>query len=891
MNTRSIRARIKPWVMLLPLIGSVVGPRTADAETPGAHIYDIVPLTREACTITIPSGDILACAGQEITATAELVCGEGYDRVNDPHWYLGNLPIGTGDQVTFSPTVGVHNLRVRCGSCEDQVVLTVLAAADCILTPGLDAAFSDDSTEATTGVFLQVNLVSVNPGSFGELKYLMRPFTVSAHESLSTGQITLSAIGDSLEVYEMDGTSVSLPAAYDVADLPKTVLANAPQVGEATLVATYSESALLAGVLEDEVKVRMGVFPGLAGGALADYPHFEFVNAINDSEIVQTALDPTRHAERAGLPYRAYVVAHRTPAEWAADNSLTDASGGFEAAAVTAGSIADNTLDVWTSGQNGGVDLGVPYDVVYDFGLDGTLDPGDLIDGLSASEAGFYLVRDLSLAGPHAVTQILYSGGTWLGQKTYYPSDIGSMGALPLVVISHGNGHVYTWYDYLGTHLASYGYVVMSHQNNTQPGIESASTTTLTNTDYILSNLGTIGGGVLNGHIDTSRIIWIGHSRGGEGVVRAYDRLYDGSYLPASYDVSDIICVSSIAPTVFLGTATTHPHEVDYHMIAGAADGDVTGGPDNPIAQHMRIPQAASGNVQVTYVQGADHNDFNCCGVDDAIGPSLIGRPEAQRVAKSYYLPLVKHYAEGNVPAEEYFTRAYAGFHPSGIADNVIVANTYREALSSPRFVIDDFDSQLGTGVSSSGGAVTFDVSNITEGTKDDNNTSFTWAVTDPMNGMCMRSAGDPYSGGVVFDWTVGQSRFMEFEVVPGERDFSDDAYLSFRACQGTRHTETVALASTLSFTVTLRDGGGTTSSVDIASYGPLTRPYLRSGVGTGSGWANEFNTLRIRLCDFENDGSGIDLTDIEAVRFEFGAPAGSERGRVGIDDVELTKN
>ena len=42
--------------------------------------------------------------------------------------------------------------------------------------------------------------------------------------------------------------------------------------------------------------------------------------------------------------------------------------------------------------------------------------------------------------------------------------------------MSHGNGHNYQWYDHIGRHLASYGYVVMSHENNTGPGSDAAST-------------------------------------------------------------------------------------------------------------------------------------------------------------------------------------------------------------------------------------------------------------------------------------------------------------------------------------------------------------------------------------------------------------------------------
>jgi hypothetical protein len=231
----------------------------------------------------------------------------------------------------------------------------------------------------------------------------------------------------------------------------------------------------------------------------------------------------------------------------------------------------------------------------------------------------------------------------------------------------------------------------------------------------------------------------------------------------------------------------------------------------------------------------------------------------------------------------------YTGFHPSGIASHVVCANTYRDAAATARFIIDDHQTNTSPDLSSSGGAVTYDVTNIHEDRLDDGNLDFTWTPSDPMNGMTRTDTGDIYEGGVVFDWTLGGEHYYEIEIVPGERDFRDHRFLSLRACQGTRHPETVALNGPLHFTVTLCDGQGASSSIGFASYGDITRPYLRTGLGTGAGWANEFNTVRIRLCDFENDGSGLDLSDIVAVRLDFGAAHGSARGRIGLDDVELT--
>jgi hypothetical protein len=99
-----------------------------------------------------------------------------------------------------------------------------------------------------------------------------------------------------------------------------------------------------------------------------------------------------------------------------------------------------------------------------------------------------------------------------------------------------------------------------------------------------------------------------------------------------------------------------------------------------------------------------------------------------------------------------------------------------------------------------------------------------------------------------------------------------------------------VALDGPLHFTVTLRDGAGTTSSIDFGALGAAPSPYPRAGYGTGLGWANEFVTQRLRLADFTTNGSGLDLGDVVAVRFELGPGLGVDQGRVALDDVELIR-
>jgi hypothetical protein len=292
----------------------------------------------------------------------------------------------------------------------------------------------------------------------------------------------------------------------------------------------------------------------------------------------------------------------------------------------------------------------------------------------------------------------------------------------------------------------------------------------------------------------------------------------------------------------------------------------------------------------VTYVHGADHNDFNCCGWDDFDGPAgtAIGRAEAQRVAMSTYLALIKHYVEDSAAARDFLWRQYETFRPIGVDGDTIVVHEYIEGPRPGVFVVDDFQTETSLSVSSSGGAVSGTVQNRFEGRHDDVDRTFTWSTGDPMNGMS-RGRTDDLSRGTAFDWSPGADRFLEFEVIPSERDLTRFDWLSFRAGQGTRHPETVAEIGDTSFTVTLRDGSGGTSSIDFAAYGAgLGEPYQRTGSGVGAGWQTEYEAIRIRLRDFLHDGSGLDRADVEAIRFDFGSGYGSGRGRIAVDDLML---
>jgi hypothetical protein len=759
-------------------------------------------------------------------------------------------------------------------------------------TPMLDLAFLSDEQEDVPGASIEVLPDAFSTADFPSWHFLLRPLTLSMPEGATSGEVTLSTTGSPIRVFTESGATLTLPLDYDIADLPVSLLVGSSELGSATLWATFmGGSGKCASNLDSVVVNSMARFE-IAGRARTQYPWIEITDTFNDTESVSLGLDPSRVPDRVGQAYVACVVPHRTPEEWAVDASLACKDCSCTTGSVSGGSTADNVHPILSPPLDSGDLVGEPYDVVLDFGRDGTFDPGDLVDGFSETVPGFYAVKDLNLAGPHDVTTIEYSGGTWLSQRTYYPSDIADMGELPLVVISHGNGHLYTWYDYLGEHLASYGYVVMAHTNNTGPGISTASTTTLDNTDYILDNLDSIEGGVLEGHVDSHTIIWIGHSRGGEGVVYAYNRLYTGEYTPERYTIDDIRLVASIAPTVFYSVTSTDPHDVPYFVIAGTSDGDVTGAPDCTQCEFFRIRGAARGPVQSAYVQGADHNNFNCCGeIDgewDGTNPYLIGRDEAQVVAKSYFLALLQTYIDGNPATVDYLTHTYGGFHPSGIASDTVVSLTYKPA-ETDRVVIDDYqDGDDDVSASSSGGAIGGTASSVVEGAALDTDARLGWRDRDPLNATT-EVADDADESRVGFlSWSTTKEASYELDVVTDLQDFSSYTWLSFRTCQQSRHANTVALDEPLDFTVALVDADGVEVPISFADLGEIPTPYPRTSLGIGAGWADEWNTVRFRLTDFQTDGSGIDLGRIVRVRLLFGASYGSAQGRIGLDDIEL---
>lgn len=651
----------------------------------------------------------------------------------------------------------------------------------------------------------------------------------------------------------------------------------------------------------------------LAGKPLASFPYFRYTRTFNAGEPIRLGFDPRSRPELARRTLDVYLLEHEKLALHLAGEPL-----GANPLRVTisASDVRENVflLDPGTLSseakldEQGTVLLGKGYDLAVDLDRDKRLGSGDLLDG-SLSEAGFYVVQDFVTfqsegtrqTGPYAVSSALFDGGVMRQQEVFYPTGVAALGQLPLLVVSHGNGHNYRWYDHVGIHMASFGYVVMSHTNHTGPGIETASTTTLANTEMFFARLADIAGGALVGHVDVHRIMWMGHSRGGEGVVRAYKRLSDGTPLATLYGLGDVKLVSSIAPTDFLGPSQTNMGAAPYHLWTGGADSDVNGCADCNLCQTFHLLERADGTRFSTSLHGAGHGDFHDESVNPwAAGPCLIGRARTHAIMRAYLLPLVQYTLHGNAACLDYLTRQWEEFRAAGAPDPASAADAcvsvdlmYVPGPERERLVIDDYQTNPDRELSSSGALVDWSTGidpTLLEGRLDDFNSNFTSVFVDPMNGMTLAGPGD-FSSGAVLEWN-GTNEWLLFELPEGQRDLRDWRTLSFRAAQSTRNALTVAELGDLDFTLQLVDAGLHSSSVRIGAYGGgLEEPYQRTSCGTGAGWANEFETIRIPLADFGRNGRRVDLGNVIAIAFQFGPAAGSALGRIGLDELMLTRD
>jgi hypothetical protein len=258
-------------------------------------------------------------------------------------------------------------------------------------------------------------------------------------------------------------------------------------------------------------------------------------------------------------------------------------------------------------------------------------------------------VPDPGTPGPLAVTREEYNFGDTAFQPSDFPGPVELLasihyptnlvgGPFPVIVFLHGrhatcfsgtggqflqwpctNGRTpipsYKGYDYVSEVLASHGYVVVSISSNGVNAVDNAvfDLGALARAELIqkhldiLNTFNTTGGAPFGtrfvGKLDLTRVGTMGHSRGGEGVVRHYSL---NQSLGAPYGIK---AVFPLAPVDFNRFVVNN---APIDVLLPYCDGDVSD------LQGIHFYDDARYNVpgdpapkHYTLVMGADHNFFN----------------------------------------------------------------------------------------------------------------------------------------------------------------------------------------------------------------------------------------------------------------------------------------
>jgi hypothetical protein len=824
----------------------------------------------------------------------------------------------------------------------------------------LSSPLSDDNTKNTDPIAVRYVSDAVNTGNFQTYKLVMTPIKLTSNPNSPIGttvdgqvELIWSANGANELWYTQDNvTWTQLTTTTLTLDASKFTGANATMqlliCGEAnnsspSLGVIYTRHSELMEV--DQIAFHVETLTGLAGEALTSAPYLNYVHTFNATpatlgQIISVGLDPYAWSQITGhftLPASGqttgtfYLVPHKSPAQWAANPSLSNAVASVTCT-FSGNSIAQDVVHFPAAVVAG------DYDVVLDLvnangdnTPDDILEPGDIIGKFTtnAADAEVHVVADPLTAATNPITnhaayaigwaeygtttpaagsaeQFTIPGGTdglpvgsdlsgmYIHGEVYYPSIAGGVnsdpatGSFPLVVILHGrhdaSGHNnYLGYVYLQQRLAQMGYVSISVDLDQYVAWDTAFGTSgilvrawcgAMNIDYVLNHWTS----PVRTHIDATNLTLIGHSRGGEAVVELAHYVdttggpFAGRVADPSHGITAIAAIPtftvsrviSVSPTA---NQTTSPGNRPYLVIYGSADGDLYEG------QGLKLYDAdTAGMKALLFVDGANHNYFNTnWTVDDTTG--YHGSPiagGANRVSNTYQQNLLTSYTLDWIWGGtylEYFTRPADRIRPPSLIAAPL--NSIQNEFNNPAgaVVLDDFESNPSSALSSSGGTVTQGGLVSFAGTDT--------SLNDPANGLF-----DATNGAVLqWDRTHGTDYYRQ-GTVAATQNVSSCQYLSFR--MGLTADQTASANATIE----LQDSSGHVCYVSTAALVPLAIPYQIAWAGVGNETKMAFQTYRLDLQALQESGNVLDLTHITEVSFIFDQ---TDTGKVAVDDIEFT--
>lgn len=199
--------------------------------------------------------------------------------------------------------------------------------------------------------------------------------------------------------------------------------------------------------------------------------------------------------------------------------------------------------------------------------------------------------------------------------------------AFPLVLIVHGQQSDwdvpgFEGYDYLAYGLTRQGYVVASldFRSMLDSTIKSRGELIREHLRRFVQRNARGSGSYLEGKLDLSSVVLIGHSRGGDAITAAWE--WQRVSPDAGYSIAALV---AIAPVQFFGVVdeephiTTHLRDVAYQIIQGSKDGDVSDFQGLRTYDRSSDPDEAGDSLKsMVFIRNANHNFFNSVWEEEA---------------------------------------------------------------------------------------------------------------------------------------------------------------------------------------------------------------------------------------------------------------------------------
>ena len=403
--------------------------------------------------------------------------------------------------------------------------------------------------------------------------------------------------------------------------------------------------------------------------------------------------------------------------------------------------------------------------------------------------------------------------------RAYYPAEddgsgvpfnnrLAKLGRVPLVVMAHGNHDPstpnYLGYQFFQSDLAKMGCVAISVDCNAQNGMGYSTAIIEARADLIIGAIAVMqqldgdAASALFERIDFSRVGLLGHSQGGEAVVRVPEVIA----LPGV----SIRSVIALAPTEGGATGKT-PKNYSFMTILPASDGDVWPN-DGAIFYDRALPSPIKSQL---FVHLTNHQFYNRQWLDDdslwaAAAPTapVISRHDHERILTAYGCAFYRATLLGHATIPYLSGKQL----PAGVATQVV----HLSFEQAEAFTVDKHEDANGIGQNALGaptqqlGGLSADEFNFRQGGGSYNGSFYGDSV-----GMVARAGGN------------GRTFVQD---LAGGRDLTNrEVWIRVAEVFEGRPNNAAATG----FQLGLRDVNGTESWVDSDDAGGLPRPFPRN--------------------------------------------------------------